>query len=46
MIVTIAPSAVTTEKKTDKVTPLANIYYICANGGTAEAVFPYGFINY
>ena len=44
-IATITPSSTTTKTKTDG-TSLKDIYYICANGGTTEAAFPYGFINY
>ena len=44
-IATITPSSTTTKTKTDG-TSLKDIYYICANGGTTEAVFPYGFINF
>ncbi len=45
LIATITPSASTTKTKGDG-TPLKDIYYICANGETTEASFPYGFINY
>ena len=46
-IASITPSAETTRKKNDAAqTPLKNIYYICAYGGTTEAEFPYGFTNY
>ena len=46
-IATITPSSESTKTKNDTAkTPLKNIYYICAYGGTTEASFPYGFTNY
>ena len=44
-IASITPSTETTKTKTDG-TSLKNTYYICANSGTTEATFPYGFTNY
>ena len=48
-IASITPSSETTRTKNDdeeNPTPLKNTYYICANSGTTEASFPYGFTNY
>jgi hypothetical protein len=46
-IASITPSSETTKTKNDEAqTPLKNTYYICANSGTTEASFPYGFSNY